>query len=346
VVYSCIAARKRQEYRWSYAFIGSYGQFSSSIGRPGFHPHAYRAGDFSRIFVKTSRREQFVSDDKTILPFDGDGRLIRRQWVNDRWYFSVVDVVAVLTDAQIPRNYWSDLKRRLAKDEGFSELHAKLLQLKMRSLDGKSYATDAADTETMLRIIQSIPSPKAEPFKRWLAKVGTERLEEVAQSDLLAGMTPEQRAIFLRGQMADRNLSLAEAAATAGVITSRDFAFFQDFGYRGLYGGETARDIATRKGLKKGQQILDWMGPDELAANLFRASLTEQRLRNDPVDSKEKANQVHYQTGAAVRQVIIEQGGTVPEQLPTPAVSIRELQKREQKRIEAERQPSLFPEND
>src|SRR5215470_4179245 len=196
------------------------------------------------------------------------------------------------------------LKRKLA-DEDYDELYRNCVQLKLRSLDGKRYATDAADTETLLRIIQSIPSPKAEPFKQWLARVGTERLEEIGQSDLLAGMTLEQRAIFLRGQMADRNTTLAEAAADSGVVTGRDFALFQDHGYRGLYGGETARDIAAHKGLAKGQQILDWMGPDELAANLFRASLTEQRLHNDPVDTKEEANQVHHQTGAAVRQVII-----------------------------------------
>lgn len=201
-----------------------------------------------------------MNDDQAVLPFEDSSRLIRRQWYNERWYFSVVDVIAILTEAQIPRNYWSDLKRRLADDEGFSELHAKIVQLKMRSLDGKRYATDAADTETLLRIIQSVPSPRAEPFKQWLAKVGAERLEDLAQSDLLAGMTSEQKAIFLRGQMADRNLSLADAASVVGVVTKRDFAIFQDHSYRGLYGGETARDIAARKGLAKGQQILDWMG--------------------------------------------------------------------------------------
>lgn len=186
----------------------------------------------------------------------------------------MVDVVEVLTDSDAPRQYWGNLKRRI-QDEGFTELLSKCLQLKLRSLDGKKYATDAADTETMLRIVQSIPSPKAEPFKQWLAKVGTERLEEISQSDLLAGMTSEQKAIFLRGQMADRNMSLAGAAAMSGVITRRDFAVFQDHGYAGLYGDERAKDIHARKGLEKGEQILDWMGPDELAANLFRASLTE-----------------------------------------------------------------------
>jgi DNA-damage-inducible protein D len=238
-------------------------------------------------------------DDQQISFVAGD-RLIRRQWVEDRWFFSMVDVIAVLTESDTPRRYWSDLKRKL-HTEGF-ELYAKIVQLKMRSLDGKQYATDAADTETLLRIIQSIPSPRAEPFKQWLARVGTERLEEMkeaSQGDLLAGLTMEQRALFLRGQLTDRNLSLAEAAATAGVTTRRDFALFQDQGYRGLYAGETARDIAARKGLKKGQQILDWMGPDELAANLFRASQTEQKLRREEIQGKVEANQTHYAVGKA-----------------------------------------------
>ncbi|HLZ23136.1 MAG TPA: hypothetical protein VKQ30_13530 [Ktedonobacterales bacterium] len=144
--------------------------------------------------------------------------------------------------------------------------------------------------------------------------------------------------------MADRNHSLAEAAETVGVVTNRDFAFFQDFGYLGLYNGERARDIAKRKGLAKGQAILDWMGPDELAANLFRASQTEQKLRREPIQGKAQANQTHFAVGRAVRSFIIEQGNMPPEQLPTPEVSIQELQRREHKRIEAERQPSLFPE--
>ena len=108
------------------------------------------------------------------------GKHIRRHWVDEKelWYFSVVDVVGVLSDSSDPRNYWKVLKSRL-KDEG-SELVTKCNQLKMQASDGKYYLTDAADTEVMLRIIQSIPSPKAEPFKLWLAKVGYERLEETA----------------------------------------------------------------------------------------------------------------------------------------------------------------------
>jgi DNA-damage-inducible protein D len=152
---------------------------------------------------------------------------------------------------------------------------------------------------------------------------------------------------YVRHQLTSYNKQLAEAAQAAGV-PSNGFAAFQDHGYRGLYAGEAARDIAARKGLAKGQAILDWMESDELAANLFRVSLTEQKLRNDPsIADKEAANRAHHDVGAAVRGVIIEQGGTPPEQLPTPAQSIQQLQRQEQKRIEAGRQaklqPPLFP---
>lgn len=143
---------------------------------------------------------------------------------------------------------------------------------------------------------------------------------------------------------ADASLgSVLAAALTADPDVLRDLATYYDHGYRGLYGGESARDIAARKGLAKGQQILDWMGSDELAANLFRASQTEQKLRREPIQGKPQANQTHHDVGRAVRTFIIEQGNLPPEQLPTPEVSVQELQRREQQRIEAERQPSLFP---
>lgn len=283
-------------------------------------------------------------DDRALLPFEGEGRLIRRQWHEGRWFFSVVDVIAVLTDSPNPRNYWNMLKRRLA-DEGASETYTNCVQLKMRSLDGKMRATDAADAETMLRIVQSIPSPKAEPIKQWLAKVGTERLEEIAEGDMLAGLTEEQRRLFVRAQLQEHNRQLADTASHAGVVTSRDFAIFQDHGYMGLYNGERARDIAARKGLKKGQPILDWMGSTELAANLFRATQTQDKLEREGITDKDAANQAHHDMGAAVRQFIADQGGTMPEDLPTPAQSIKQLERAEAKRIEAERQPSLFAES-
>src|SRR5262249_54312117 len=104
-------------------------------------------------------------------------------WHQDRWYFSVVDVIAILTESANPRRYWSDLKRKLIA-EGYSELYEKIVQLKMQSADLKSYVTDAADTTALLRIVQSVPSPRAEPLKRWLAEVGTQRIEEIENPEL------------------------------------------------------------------------------------------------------------------------------------------------------------------
>ena len=108
-----------------------------------------------------------------------ESKQIRVHWDNDeeKWYFSIIDIVETLTGSRNPRRYWSDLKRKLTK-EGFSQLYEIVVQLKLESSDGKKYSTDCADTEGLLRIIQSIPSPRAEPFKRWLAKVGYERIEE------------------------------------------------------------------------------------------------------------------------------------------------------------------------
>jgi DNA-damage-inducible protein D len=105
-------------------------------------------------------------------------KTVRRVWYQDRWFFSVIDVIAILTDTENPRRYWSDLKRKLVA-EGYNEVYEKIVQLKMEAPDGKMRVTDAGDTTTLLRIIQSVPSPRADPLKRWLAEVGTQRIEEI-----------------------------------------------------------------------------------------------------------------------------------------------------------------------
>ncbi len=109
-----------------------------------------------------------------------ESKKVRSQWVieTEIWYFSVVDVIEILTNSSIPKRYWSDLKKKLTK-EG-SQLYEKIVQLKFESNDGKKYATDCLETKEILRLVQSIPSPKAEPFKQWLAKVGYERMQEIA----------------------------------------------------------------------------------------------------------------------------------------------------------------------
>ncbi|MHB8881557.1 MAG: BRO-N domain-containing protein [Thermodesulfovibrionales bacterium] len=111
------------------------------------------------------------------------GKHIRKVFHEGEWWFSIIDVIEVLTNSSIPKRYWSDLKRKLA-NEGYSELYAKIVQLKFAAADGKLYASDCANTETMFRIIQSIPSPKVEPLKRWLARVGKERIDEIENPEL------------------------------------------------------------------------------------------------------------------------------------------------------------------
>ena len=118
------------------------------------------------------------------------GKEIRRTLYNNEWWFSIIDVVGVLTGNERPRKYWNDLKKKLLL-EGYTQLSEKIGQLKLQSGDGKYYATDCANTETIFRIIQTIPSPKAEPFKRWLAKVGYERVQEIEDPELGTQRTRE-----------------------------------------------------------------------------------------------------------------------------------------------------------
>ena len=146
-------------------------------------------------------------------------------------------------------------------------------------------------------------------------------------------LSEDQKRLAIRKEMKAHNKSLAEAAQKAGVIKSYDFAIFQNYGYQGLYAGHGAKEIHARKGLKENEQILDHMGSTELAANLFRATQTDEKLRRENIRGKEKANQTHYEVGRKVRQTIAELGGTMPEDLPTPEKSIRQIESEQKKRL-------------
>src|ERR1700730_14800220 len=119
------------------------------------------------------------------------GKQIRKVIHNDEWHFSIIDIIEILTESSNPRRYWSDLKRNLTENEGVNQLYDKIVQLKLIVNDGKMRETETANTETIFRIIQSIPSPKAEPFKRWLAKVGYERIQEIEDPELATKRTRE-----------------------------------------------------------------------------------------------------------------------------------------------------------
>lgn len=146
-------------------------------------------------------------------------------------------------------------------------------------------------------------------------------------------LSEEQKRLAIRNEMIEHNKSLAEAARMAGITEQRDYAKFQNMGYKGLYGGLGAKEIHERKGLKKSQKILDYMGSTELAANLFRATQTEEKLRRENIQGIPEANKTHYEIGKKVRQTIKELGGTMPEDLPTPNKSISQIEREQTKRL-------------
>ncbi|WP_115642383.1 DNA damage-inducible protein D [Clostridium putrefaciens] len=143
----------------------------------------------------------------------------------------------------------------------------------------------------------------------------------------------DKKRLAIRNELVDHNKSLAEAAQMAGIEDPRDYAVFQNRGYQGLYGGLGAKEIKERKGLKKSHKILDYMGSTELAANLFRATQTDEKLRRENIKGKYKANEVHYKVGVKVRKTIEELGGTMPEDLPTPKKSVKAIEKEEQNKL-------------
>lgn len=154
------------------------------------------------------------------------------------------------------------------------------------------------------------------------------RRQELADDESFQRLKEDEKRLFLRNEMKEHNKKLVEVAQQAGVESSLDFAVFQNHGYKGLYGGLDAKGIHQHKGLKKNQHILDNMGSTELAANLFRATQTEDKLRRENIQGKTKANQTHFDVGRKVRQTIKELGGTMPEDLPTPDEDLKKLEKR------------------
>lgn len=167
-----------------------------------------------------------------------------------------------------------------------------------------------------------------DPRKEVIALGQTYFAVKTRQQELIENyeeLSEDQKRLAIRNEMILHNKSLAESAQMAGVATPKDYAIFQNRGYQGLYGGLGAKEIHARKGLKKNQRILDHMGSTELAANLFRATQTDEKLRRENTKDKEAAFNTHYQVGKKVRQTIQELGGTMPEDLPTPKKSIQQI---------------------
>ncbi len=170
------------------------------------------------------------------------------------------------------------------------------------------------------------------------------RRQEIADELALANLPEDQKRLIFRSLMSTYNVRLAEAAKQAGVIEPGDFATFQDHGYMGLYAGMRENDIHARKGLRPEEKILDYMGTEELGANIFRATQTNAKLQRDQISTKKQANVTHYQVGQEVREAIKRLGGTMPEDLATPEKSIQELQREDQQRLKPGQQLSLLDE--
>ncbi|MEX1013498.1 MAG: DNA damage-inducible protein D [Waddliaceae bacterium] len=163
------------------------------------------------------------------------------------------------------------------------------------------------------------------------------RRQELADDKAFQQLREDEKRVFLRSELREHNKELVDTAQKAGVETTRDFAIFQNHGYCGLYGGMNAKAIHQHKGLKKSQKILDHMGSTELAANLFRATQAEEKLRRENVKGKNNANKTHYKVGQKVRQTIEDLGGTMPEDLPLPEKGIVQLEKAKKRKLKMDR---------
>ena len=154
------------------------------------------------------------------------------------------------------------------------------------------------------------------------------RRQELSDNEAFSKLKEEEQRLYLRKEMREHNKLLVETAQKSGVESNLDFAVFQNHGYKGLYGGLDAKGIHQHKGLKKSQKILDNMGSTELAANLFRATQAEEKLKRENIQDKKSANKTHFEVGEKVRQTIKELGGAMPENLPTPDEDLKKLERR------------------
>lgn len=281
--------------------------------------------------------------DEHASPFEA----IKRQNDDGYEYWSARELAEVLGYKTNYRNFKSAIQRAIvACENSGQDPEDHFAQARKMIQAGKGARREVEDMH-LSRYACYLVVQNADPSKPLVAlgqtyfAVQTRRQEE---ADQLAGLSEDQRRLYLRGELTNHNRQLAEAANMAGVVQGIDFAIFQDHGYMGLYGGLRARDIHARKRLKKSQGILDHMSSEELAANLFRATQTDAKLRRDSIQGKESANHTHYEVGRKVRQTIQELGGTLPEDLPTPKESIQQLQTKERKKLKQPDQMPLLPE--
>lgn len=234
-----------------------------------------------------------------------ENRQIRSHWdaEQEKWFFSIVDVVAILTDSPNPRKYWSVLKTRLKK-EG-SELATNCSQLKMQSVDGKYYKTDVADTEQLLRLIQSVPSPKAEPFKLWLAKIGSLRLDQIQDPELsIQQALQDYRSLGYSEDWINQRLKsieirkeLTDEWQRTGITDNKEFAILTNILTK-TWSGKSVKEYKEYKSLRK-QNLRDNMTSTELILNMLAEASTKD------------ISQANNPTTFTQSKTIAKQGGNV-----------------------------------
>ena len=234
-----------------------------------------------------------------------ESKKVRTQWDEEKelWYFSIIDVIEILTDSNNPRRYWSDLKRKL-EEEGFGQLYDIIVQLKLEASDGKKYLTDCTDTQGLLRIIQSIPSPKAEPFKQWLAQVGYERIEETEDPELsfdrametymAKGYTKEW--INQRLKSIEVRKELTDEWENRGVKRGMDFAVLTDIITK-AWSGKSVKEYKKHKDLKK-ENLRDHMTNLELVLNMLAEATTSEISKKKKPTTLDESKVIAKQGGA------------------------------------------------
>ena len=249
-----------------------------------------------------------MSDEKNKLVVFQE-KHIRRVWHNEEWWYSVIDIVGAISESKNPRRYWSDLKRKLKK-EGYSQLYENIVQLKMEATDGKSYNTDAASTQTLFRVIQSIPSPNAEPFKQWLATLAKERIEEIENPELAAqrareyykelGYTDEWidkrlQSINVRGQLTDewkaRNV---KEGMEYSILTAEIF--------RAAF-GLAPSEHKNLKGLKR-ENLRDHMTDLELIFTMLAETTTKNKTIEKDAQGFDESKQAAIEGGTATNKAL------------------------------------------
>ncbi|ATF75357.1 BRO family protein [Pasteurella multocida] len=232
---------------------------------------------------------------------------IRSIWNEEKeeWFFSIIDIVAALTESANPRRYWSDLKRKMQLEEGANEVYEKIVQLKLKAPDGKMRETDVIDTQGIFRIIQSIPSPKAEPFKMWLAEVGKERIDEIIDPELTIDRALQtylkkgysREWINQRLQAIQVRKELTDTWQDHGIQQGREFAILTNE-ITHAWSGMSTREYKTFKGLKK-ENLRDNMSTTELVLNMLAEAATKD------------ITQIAHPQGLEENRTVAQRGGNV-----------------------------------